>query len=78
MNDMMNEAKEAALTPERTLSISTGAALPTWIKYLKARSLLTCGSNNPPNLNFSSTSKLQWRLARIPPSLVARADEVIE
>ncbi|MGY4503767.1 hypothetical protein ACVWYH_007724 [Bradyrhizobium sp. GM24.11] len=49
---------------ERTLWTSIGAALPMWIRYSKARSLLTCRLNNPPSLNFSSISKLQRLLVK--------------
>ena len=59
-------------------SSSIAARLLTSIAFSGARSLPICPCNNPASTIWSSISGPPRRSASVPPTLLARADEVIE
>ena len=48
------------------------------VEYSRVRSQQTCRSNGRQNSSMSSTSNRPHARPHVPPSLLARADEVIE
>ena len=59
-------------------STSTGAPQAMSIASSRARSPPTCRCRRRPSTSWSSTSRPRRRSASRPPTLLARADEVIE